>query len=65
MAAAQKTPEDLEREEMEAFTKGPLSVLTTSVKTNCQVGHLRRSEAARGLARARAPSGGREGRRAS
>lgn len=35
--APQKTVEELEKEEIDAFQKGPLSVLTTSVKTNCQV----------------------------
>ena len=34
---ADKTVEELEQEEIESFQKGPLSVLTTAVKTNSQV----------------------------
>ncbi|PRW50785.1 small nuclear ribonucleo Sm D2 [Chlorella sorokiniana] len=35
--AAQPTVDELERKEEELFRTGPLSVLTTSVKTNSQV----------------------------
>jgi hypothetical protein len=37
-AEPQPSVEELERKEEELFRTGPLSVLTTSVKTNSQVG---------------------------
>lgn len=37
MAAAPMSIDDLEKKEEEEFRTGPLSVLTTSVKTNTQV----------------------------
>lgn len=55
MATAQKTVDDLEKEEIDSFQKGPLSVLTTSVKTNSQASSSRRGarRPARGGARSR------------
>jgi hypothetical protein len=35
--AANPSIDELEKKEEELYHKGPLSVLTTSVKTNCQV----------------------------
>lgn len=37
MSAANPTVDELEKKEEELFRTGPLSVLTTSVKTNSQV----------------------------
>ena len=38
MSAANPTVDELEKKEEDLFRTGPLSVLTTSVKTNSQVG---------------------------
>jgi small nuclear ribonucleoprotein D2 len=40
-AAVQMSVDELEKKEEEEFRTGPLSVLTTSVKTNSQVGARR------------------------
>lgn len=39
-AATNPSVDELEKKEEELFKTGPLSVLTTSVKSNSQVGHL-------------------------
>ncbi len=39
-AATQMTVDEMEKKEEELFRTGPLSVLTTSVKTNSQVSHF-------------------------
>jgi hypothetical protein len=46
VAATNPTVDELEKKEEELFRTGPLSVLTTSVKSNSQVGaHARSSNA--------------------
>lgn len=42
VAATNPTVDELEKKEEELFRTGPLSVLTTSVKSNSQVGELAR-----------------------